>query len=80
MSNESLPRLGSAVPCFELFMSAWETLGATMPRVKPWTDLGLEWATKYYKRMDDTRAYVVAMCKFFYYDRDNAELIKRFSY
>ncbi|KIJ10079.1 hypothetical protein PAXINDRAFT_86563, partial [Paxillus involutus ATCC 200175] len=61
MSSESLPRLGSAVPCFELFMSAWEMLGATHPRVKPWTDIGLEWATKYYQRMDNMRAYVIAM-------------------
>ncbi|KAI6029104.1 hypothetical protein PISMIDRAFT_122615 [Pisolithus microcarpus 441] len=29
MSSESLPHLGSAVPCFELLMSAWETLGET---------------------------------------------------
>ncbi|KAH7904066.1 hypothetical protein BJ138DRAFT_984604, partial [Hygrophoropsis aurantiaca] len=29
MSNESLPRLGSSIPCFELFMSAWENLAAT---------------------------------------------------
>ncbi|KIJ08651.1 hypothetical protein PAXINDRAFT_45474, partial [Paxillus involutus ATCC 200175] len=33
MSSESLPCLGSAVPCFELFMSAWEMLGATHPHV-----------------------------------------------
>ncbi|KAF8834807.1 hypothetical protein BDN67DRAFT_914167, partial [Paxillus ammoniavirescens] len=61
MSSESLPCLGSTVPCFELFMSAWEMLGATHPRVKPWTDVGLEWATKYYQRMDNTRAYIIAM-------------------
>jgi hypothetical protein len=63
MSSESLPRLGSAVPCFELFITAWEALGTSVPRVKPWTDVGLEWATKYYKRMDNTRAYVIAMRK-----------------
>jgi hypothetical protein len=69
MSSESLPRLGSAVPCFELFMSAWEMLGATHPCVKPWTDVGLEWATKYYQRMDNTRAYVIAMCALSFYPR-----------
>ncbi|KIJ18259.1 hypothetical protein PAXINDRAFT_71722, partial [Paxillus involutus ATCC 200175] len=61
MSSESLPCLGSTVPCFELFMSAWEMLGATHPRVKPWTDIGLEWATKYYQRMDNTHTYVISM-------------------
>ncbi|KIJ12676.1 hypothetical protein PAXINDRAFT_82462, partial [Paxillus involutus ATCC 200175] len=64
MSSESLPHLGSTVPCFELFMSAWEMLGATHPRVKPWTDVGLEWATKYYQCMDNMHAYVIAMCAF----------------
>lgn len=63
MSSETLPRLGSAVPCFELFMSAWEALGTTNPRLQPWTDVGLVRATQYYKRMDNTRAYVIAMCK-----------------
>jgi hypothetical protein len=67
MSSETLPRLGSAVPCFELFMSAWETMGTKNPRVAPWIDVGLKWVTQYYKCMDDTRAYVIAMCKSFHH-------------
>ncbi|KAF8833496.1 hypothetical protein BDN67DRAFT_916852, partial [Paxillus ammoniavirescens] len=69
MSSESLPRLGSAVPCFELFMSAWEMLGATHPHVKPWMDVGLEWATKYYQCMDNTRTYIIAMCALSFHPR-----------
>lgn len=68
MSSESLQaHLGSAIPCLELLMSAWEALQATNPHVKPWIEVGLDWATRYYKRMDETRAYAVAMCKFQYY-------------
>lgn len=63
MSSESMPRLGSAVPCFELFMTAWESLAIKFPRLRPFIDVGLEWAKSYYVRMDLTDAYVIAMCK-----------------
>lgn len=56
-----MPRLGLAVPYFELFMTGWEELQDNEPRLRPWLDVGLRWATKYYNRMDDTIAYVVAM-------------------
>jgi hypothetical protein len=46
-------------------MSAWETMGTKNPRIAPWIDVGLKWVTQYYKRMDNTRAYVIAMCKSF---------------
>ncbi|OJA12309.1 hypothetical protein AZE42_10247 [Rhizopogon vesiculosus] len=61
MSSESHPRLGRAVPHLELFMSAWEKKAQKIPHLKPFIDVGLKWAEKYYKRMDDTCAYVVAM-------------------
>ena len=64
MSSESCPKLGKAVPHLELFMSAWEKTAEETPHLKPFIDVGLKWANKYYKRIDDTRAYVVAMCKF----------------
>ncbi|KAG2130808.1 uncharacterized protein EDB93DRAFT_1094642 [Suillus bovinus] len=31
MSSKSMPQLGSAVPCFELFMTAWESLATKFP-------------------------------------------------
>jgi hypothetical protein len=61
MSSESMPVLSGAVPSFEIFMTRWEKLRTAYPRLKLWIDVGLEWATKYYNRMDDTDAYVVAM-------------------
>jgi hypothetical protein len=64
MSSESRPKLGKAVAHFELFMTAWEKKAEQIPRLKPFIDVGLRWATKYYKRMDNTKAYVIAMCKF----------------
>jgi hypothetical protein len=63
MSAESMPVLSGAVPSFEIFMTRWEQLRTKYPELKPWVDIGLEWAEKYYTRMDDTDAYVVAMCE-----------------
>jgi hypothetical protein len=45
-------------------MMGWERLGKKHEILRPWTDIGLRWATKYYVRMDDTEAYVLTMCKF----------------
>lgn len=67
MSSECMPRLGSAVPCFELFMTAWESLATRIPRLRPSINVGLDWAKSYYVRMDLTDSYVIAMCKFFYF-------------
>jgi hypothetical protein len=62
MSAESMPVLSSAVGLFEIFMSQWERLGED-PKLSPWTTVGLKWANKYYRRMDDTDAYIVTMCE-----------------
>lgn len=64
MSSESTPILSRAIAYFEMFMTEWEKLGERHPILKPWTQIGLRWATKYYIRMDETSAYVVTMCKF----------------
>lgn len=63
MSAESMPVLSGAVPSFEIFMTKWERVREQYPAAKYWVDIGLEWAKKYYIRMDDTDAYVVAMCE-----------------
>jgi hypothetical protein len=63
MSAESMLVLSGAVPSFEIFMTRWEKLRSKFPELKPLVDVSLEWAEKYYKRMDDTDAYVVAMCE-----------------
>jgi hypothetical protein len=61
MSVEKMPVLAGTIPAFELFMTQWETLGSKHPRLKPFIDIGLEWAMKYYSRMDRTQAYIIAM-------------------
>jgi hypothetical protein len=63
MSLESLPCLGQAIPTFELFMLGWENLTKNEPCLELWIRVGLQWARKYYTRMDDTNAYVFAMCE-----------------
>lgn len=65
MSSESMPVLSRAISEFEMLMTQWETLGACHNVLKFWTEVGLDWAKKYYVRMDDTDAYVVTMCKFY---------------
>lgn len=64
MSAEKMPVLAGSIKAFELFMSQWEVLGSKHPRLKHFTSIGLQWATGYYKRMDNTKAYVVSMCTY----------------
>jgi hypothetical protein len=63
MSAKLMPVLLGAVPSFKIFMTQWETLCSKHPALKPWVDIGLKWAQKYYTCMDDTNVYVVAMCE-----------------
>jgi len=63
MSAESMPVLSGAVPSFKIFMTRWEKLCDMFPLLKPWVDVGLQWAKKYYTRMDNTDVYAVAMCE-----------------
>ena len=63
MSAESMPVLSGAAPSFEIFMTQWEKLCTKFPQLKPWVDISLQWAEKYYTRMDDTDVYMVAMCE-----------------
>jgi len=64
MSGESTPILSGAIPAFEQFMTKWEVLANRHPHLKPWVDVGLQWATMYYAHMDGTCAYIVTMCMF----------------
>jgi hypothetical protein len=66
MSKEKTPVLAGAIPSFEQFMSRWERLAEKNAHLAPAIQIGLNFATKYYKRMDDTDAYVVAMCEYDY--------------
>ena len=65
MSAELMPVLLSAVVIFKIFMSQWEELGKKFKRLMPWINVGLNWAKKYYKFMDDTDVYIVTMGEFF---------------
>ncbi|KAG6805119.1 hypothetical protein H0H92_000443, partial [Tricholoma furcatifolium] len=61
MAKEKVPVLAGTIPSFEIMMSRWERLASRHADLKPIIDVGLDYATKYYKKMDDTEAYVVAM-------------------
>lgn len=75
VSGEKLPRLGLSVPYFELFMTGWEELRDDQPRLKPWIKVSLDWAGKYYNRMDETTAYVIAMCMLYDQSYTQADMI-----
>lgn len=66
MSKEKTPVLAGAVPSFERFMSKWERLAEKNEHLAPAINIGLGFATKYYKRMDDTNAYVLAQCEYIF--------------
>ena len=66
MSSESTPVLCGAIASFELLMTKWERLGEEHPELQYWSRIGLHWARKYYKRMDDTDAYIITMSRFLF--------------
>jgi hypothetical protein len=74
MSAEKYPTLSGAIPAFEMFMTAWETLIQGNAHLKPLVDPGLEWTYMYYARMDRTKAYVIAMCKWLILDSNELQL------
>ena len=62
MSGGSTPILLGVIPSFEEFMTRWETL-TEHPRLKALIKPGLDLAYKYYSQMDNTKVYVISMCK-----------------
>jgi hypothetical protein len=64
MSGESMPILSGAIYSFELFMTTWENIVRDYPHLEKYVKPGLDWAYKYYGRMDRTRAYIISMCKY----------------
>jgi hypothetical protein len=63
MSKEKTPVLSGSIPAFEMMITAWSKLSATQPRLKPFVDIALSWAEKYYAKTHRTKAYIIAMCK-----------------
>jgi hypothetical protein len=48
MLAKSTPVLSHAISSFEMFMTEWEKLGKQNEILQPWTEIGLQWAKKYY--------------------------------
>jgi hypothetical protein len=40
-----------------------EKLCSKYPELKPWVNIGLKWAKKYYNHMDNTDTHMIAMCE-----------------
>ena len=75
MLSESTLVLCGAIASIELLMVKWEQLGKEHPELQYWTQIGLLWVQKYYKWMDDTDAYVIAMSRSFLFDSAVNELL-----
>jgi hypothetical protein len=63
MSKEKTPVLAGTVPTFKRFMTSWEKLAEKNQHLAPVIKVGLKFAYKYYKKMDDTDAYMMSMCE-----------------
>jgi len=63
LANERMPILRNVIPHWKCFMTALEKCGLHLSCLKSILDEGLAWATTYYSRMDNTKAYIIAMCK-----------------
>lgn len=63
MSKEKTPVLAGAIPSFERFLTGWEKLRDAKPDLAPAINVGLAVAEEYYRKMDDTPAYIIAMCE-----------------
>lgn len=59
--------LAGVLPSFEMLMTRWEKLAEDMPDLKRYIKPGLDSAYEYYTCMDETKAYVIAMCTFSHY-------------
>jgi hypothetical protein len=68
MSSELMPILYSAIASFKLLMTKWEQLGDKHPQLKHWINIGLFWAWKYYKWMDDTNTYIITLGRYLIYE------------
>ncbi|KAF8870089.1 hypothetical protein BD779DRAFT_1456019 [Infundibulicybe gibba] len=63
MSGEKYPTLSGTIPAFELYMSELEVVVERDNRLQVvrWATISLTWAKKYYRRMDLTSGYIMAM-------------------
>jgi rRNA maturation endonuclease Nob1 len=66
MSSENTPILAATIPAFELFLSAWQAMKAdgdlAVENVASIISPGLNIAKNYYRKLDDSNAYIIAMC------------------
>lgn len=64
LSSERLPTLCKYLTTFERFYISWKKAGndPNNPQFRPFVQEGLKWVEKYYNRMGDTKAYIIAMC------------------
>ncbi|KAJ7208540.1 hypothetical protein GGX14DRAFT_395690 [Mycena pura] len=69
MAAENTPMLAITIPAFELFVNTWRTMcddeELVAQNVTQFIEPGLAVADKYYNKLSDTDAYLIAMCTVF---------------
>ncbi|KIK20369.1 hypothetical protein PISMIDRAFT_105882, partial [Pisolithus microcarpus 441] len=70
LSSECLPTLCKDLITFEKFYKTWIRLGQDErnPQLHIFVHKGLEWVERYYKCMGDTKAYIISMHKYSYFN------------
>lgn len=67
LAGQHVPTLCYSIQYMERFITAWEELpnkcgSVRAARIRPYVQVGVRWATKYYKKLDNSYAYVISMC------------------
>lgn len=63
MSKEKTPVLAGIIPSLEQMMTCLKKLARQEPTLVLAIKVSLKYTYKYYKKMDDTDAYIVRMCE-----------------
>src|SRR6266481_342088 len=61
LSSSSMPVLADTLPAIERLMTAWEALADSHPHLARFINAGLQKLREGYNKMDQTRAYVMAL-------------------
>jgi hypothetical protein len=54
--------LSGVLPSFKMLMTRWEKLAQDVQALEKYIKPGLKKAYEYYNHIDETKAYVIAMC------------------
>lgn len=79
MAKETTPTLCNAIRFMESWMTVWEDhqnlLAGEDHCAHDWVEEGLLWAKKYYRKMDDSKAFAISLCTCSHIFCDNSHAV-----